>query len=119
MLLEVKFGRAKCFDSGCNDKNHKFFVKANAKLTQRISSKFATQLANNDYDRVVIERVFDFIRPLCSQNHSAERATVVESDEHVMDDCYYDRRRRRRRRNCMKRMLLHRTLNRIWSPVMY
>ena len=65
-------------------------MKANAKLTQRISSKFATQLANNDYARVVIERVFDYIRPLCSQNHSAERATVVESDEHAMAECYYD-----------------------------
>jgi hypothetical protein len=50
--LNRKFGRAKCFDSGCNEKNQKFFVKASAKLTQRISSKFATQLANNDYDRV-------------------------------------------------------------------
>jgi hypothetical protein len=38
-----KFDRAKCFDSGCNEKNHKFFVKANVKLTHRISSKFATQ----------------------------------------------------------------------------
>ena len=88
--LNRKFGRAKCYDSGCNEKNHKFFVKANAKLTQRISSKFATQLANNDYDRVVIERVFNYIRPLCSQNHSAETATVVESDEHAMAECYYD-----------------------------
>jgi hypothetical protein len=88
--LNRKFGRAKCFDSGCNEKNHKFFVKANAKLTQRIYSNFASQLANNDYDRVVIERVFYYIRPLCSQNHSAERANVVESDEHAMAECYYD-----------------------------
>jgi hypothetical protein len=88
--LNRKFDRAKCFDSACNEKNHKFFVKANAKLKQRISSKFATQLANNDYDRVIIERVFDYIRPLCSQNHSAERATVVESNELAMAECYYD-----------------------------
>jgi hypothetical protein len=75
--LNRKFGSAKCFDSGCNKENHKFFVKANAKLTQRISSKFATQLANNDYDRVVIERVFDYIHPLCSHNTAPHKYRVV------------------------------------------
>ena len=43
--------------SGVNEKHHKYFVKGNAKLTQRISSKFASQLSRNDYDRVVIDGV--------------------------------------------------------------
>ena len=68
--LVLKFGMAKTFDSGANEKHHKYFVKGNAKLTQRISSKFASQLSRNDYDRVVIDRVFEHIKHHCTKDHS-------------------------------------------------
>jgi uncharacterized protein YjlB len=72
-----KFGRAKCFDSSSNENNYKELVKHNVKLTQRISSKFATQLANNDYDRIVIERVYDYIHPYCSKIHKESTEVAV------------------------------------------
>jgi hypothetical protein len=52
--LNLKFGRAQCYDISCNEKNHKYFVKGNVQLTQRIASKFSSQLCSNDYDRVAI-----------------------------------------------------------------
>lgn len=89
-LYSPKFGRAKCSDSSCNEKNHRSFVKHNAKLTQRISSKFATQLAQNDYDRVVIERVYDYIRHQCSQSHNDTVSQAVAASEEAHADCFYD-----------------------------
>ena len=68
--LNLKFGSARCYDSAINEKNHKYFVKGNAKLTQRISSKFSTQLSNNDHERVVIETVFNQIKGHASKDHS-------------------------------------------------
>jgi hypothetical protein len=47
--LVQKFGSAKTLESAANEKYHKDFVKANAKLTQRISSLFAAQLSRNDH----------------------------------------------------------------------
>jgi hypothetical protein len=128
--LNRKFGSAKCFDSGCKEKNHKFFVKANAKLMQRISSKFATQLANNDYDRVVTKRVFDYIcilyvhRIIAQKEPLWSRAMNMRWLSVTMTVMRMNWRRNmtmrmRRRRNCTKRMLRHPTLNRIWPPVMY
>jgi hypothetical protein len=53
----------------------------NAKLTQRISSKFSSQLAQNDFDRVVIDRVFDHIKLHCSKDHSSmdHKGRIVEN----------------------------------------
>jgi hypothetical protein len=56
-------------------------VKHNAKLTQRISSKFATQLAQNDFERVVIERAYDYIRDQCSQSHNDTVSKAVAASE--------------------------------------
>lgn len=78
--LVLKFGSAKTFDSGANEKHHKFFVKGNAKLTQRISSKFSAQLSRNDYDRVVIDRVFQHIKHHCSKDHTAVSSGVITDD---------------------------------------
>lgn len=69
-IVNKFIGRAKTFDSGANERLHKTFVKGNAKLTQRISSKFSTQLSGNDYERVVIDQVFEHIKKHCSQDHS-------------------------------------------------
>jgi hypothetical protein len=79
--LVQKFGSAKTFDSAANEKHHKDFVKANAKLTQRISSLFAAQLSRNDHDRVVIDRVYDYIKPYCSQDHSPKSDVNVTTDD--------------------------------------
>ena len=89
-IFNTKYGRAKCSDSSSNENNHRAFVKHNAKLTQRISSKFATQLAANDYDRVVIEKVYDYIRPLCSKNHNATTSEAVAASQAAQPDCLYD-----------------------------
>ncbi|MGA0401410.1 MAG: hypothetical protein ACO3PX_15705, partial [bacterium] len=75
--LNLKFGCAKCYDTGPNENNHKRFVKGNAKLTQRIASKFSTQLARNDFDRVVIGMVYDAISQYCSKDHKSYESGVV------------------------------------------
>ena len=91
----LKFGPGKCSDSGANENNHKKFVKGNAKLTQRISSKFASQLISNDYDRVVIDTVYAHIKRHCSQDHDGSASDVVtcnarqyygDSDEEVEEE---------------------------------
>jgi hypothetical protein len=79
--LVQKFGSAKTFDSVANEKHHKDFAKANAKLTQRISSLFAAQLSRNDHDRVVIDRVYEYIKPYCSQDLSPKAEVNVTGDE--------------------------------------
>ena len=79
--LVQKFGSAKTFDSAANEKHHKDFVKANAKLTQRISSLFAAQLSRNDHDRVVIDRVYEYIKPYCSQDFSPKADVNVTGDD--------------------------------------
>jgi hypothetical protein len=67
--LNLKFGKSQCYNTEANEKNHKYFVKGNAKLTQRISAKFSTQLANNDCDRVIIDTAYEAIKEYCSQDH--------------------------------------------------
>ena len=83
----LKFGRADCFDTEANEKNLKFFVKGNAKLTQRISSKFSTQLASNDCDRVVIDLAYEAIKEHCSGDHSMEtKANAMPINYYPSDD---------------------------------
>lgn len=72
--LNLKFGRAQCYDTSCNEKNHKYFVKGNAQLTQRIASKFSSQLCSNDYDRVAIETAYQHVQQYCSQDLSRSTA---------------------------------------------
>ena len=69
--LNLKLGCSKCFDSSSNEKNHKSFVKKPAGRTQRIGSKFSSQLAKCDFNRIVIERSYDHIKKFTSRDHSS------------------------------------------------
>jgi hypothetical protein len=80
-LLSRSLGVQKLLTSAANEKHHKDFVKANAKLTQRISSLFAAQLSRNDHDHVVIDRLYDYIKPYCSQDHPPKPDVNVTSDD--------------------------------------
>ena len=68
--LNLKLGCAKCYDSSANEKNHKSFVKHAAGRTQKIQSRFSSQLAKCDYNRVVIDRSYQFIKKFSSKDHS-------------------------------------------------
>ena len=54
-----------------NEKNHKSFVKKPAARTQRIGSRFSSQLAKCDFNRIVIERSYDHIKKFTSRDHSS------------------------------------------------
>ena len=69
--LNLKLGCSKCFDSSSNEKNHKSFVKKPAGRTQRIGSKFSSQMAKCDFNRIVIERSYNHIKKYTSRDHSS------------------------------------------------
>eukprot|EP00956_Cyclotella_meneghiniana_P006238 scaffold8149_cov79-Cyclotella_meneghiniana.AAC.1 len=76
----LKFGCAKTFNSDCNEKNHKFFVKENAKRTQHRQSLFSIQLSVADWNRVVIDLAYERIKQYTSQNLSPDNnASVITS----------------------------------------
>eukprot|EP00956_Cyclotella_meneghiniana_P036428 scaffold125722_cov23-Cyclotella_meneghiniana.AAC.4 len=68
--LCLKLGCSKCYDSSANEKNHKYFVKKPGDRTQHIPSRFSPQLAQCDFNRLVIERSYDYIKNFCSRDHN-------------------------------------------------
>jgi hypothetical protein len=54
--IMLKFGCLKGVDSGGNERHHKGFMKQHYKKTQRIASKFATQIAQAEYERMLLQK---------------------------------------------------------------
>lgn len=99
-INNLKFGCAKTFNSDCNEKNHKYFVKENAKRTQRRQQLFSIQLAVADWNRVVIDLAYERIKVYSSKDHSPNNETAVTTsldrqtynlsdDDNDEDDTYY------------------------------
>ena len=85
--LNLKFGCGRCYDTSSNEKNHKEMVKKNAKLTQRIQSRFSTQLSRNDHDRITIETAYQHIAPFLPTTMSlANDESSATSDQSVCEN---------------------------------
>ena len=84
----LKFGCSKCYDSSANEKNHKYFVKKPGDRTQHIASRFSSQLAQCDFNRLVIERSYDYIKKFCSRDHNpvVARSSNVRVPTQQYDD---------------------------------
>jgi hypothetical protein len=54
--IMLKYGCLKGVDSGPNERHHKGFIKQHYKRTQKISSKFASQIAQGEYERQLLEK---------------------------------------------------------------
>ena len=53
----LKFGCLKAVDSGPNERNHKDFLKYHFERTQKQAAKFSTQIAQGEYERMLLEKV--------------------------------------------------------------
>lgn len=51
-----KFGCARTYCTSSNEHNHLRMVKDHVKRTQRIGSKFTCQVADNEYERVILQK---------------------------------------------------------------
>lgn len=59
--LALKFGCLKALDSSPNERNHKQFLKYHYLRTQKQSSKFSSQVAQGEYERMLLEKVREHI----------------------------------------------------------
>lgn len=55
--IALKFGCLKAVDSGPNERNHKDFLKYHFERTQKQAAKFSTQIAQGEYERMLLEKV--------------------------------------------------------------
>jgi hypothetical protein len=76
--LALKFGCLKAVDSSPNEKNHKFFLKYHYNCTQKQSSKFSSQVAQGEYERMLLEKVRDHIESFLPEPLSAWTALTKQ-----------------------------------------
>ena len=84
--LNLKFGCAKVFDSSANEKNHKKMVKHHKRRTQMIASKFAGQVGDSDFERLLVDRVYELCKPWCRKDHDPVMSGVITSMERQIYD---------------------------------
>jgi hypothetical protein len=55
--IMLKVGCLLCVDAGKNEFLHKLFIKSHYNQTQRIADRFASQTAQGEYERVLLEKM--------------------------------------------------------------
>jgi hypothetical protein len=55
--IMLKVGCLLCVDAGKNEFLHKLFIKSHYNQTQRIQDRFAAQMAQGEYERVLLEKM--------------------------------------------------------------
>ena len=75
----LKFGSAKVTHGSAAEKNHKFFVKRMASMTQLRLDVFAQQVSNNYFEYELINRAYRAVRNHCLNYNDINQYTAEEN----------------------------------------
>ena len=85
--LNLKFGCAKVTHGSAGEKNHKWFVKRMAMMTQGRLDSFAVQVATNYYECELFKLAYRNVKQLCVITKKHDYENVETTDER---QCYLD-----------------------------